>query len=281
MKGFVIGIWLAGAAGCWGQGQTITVDVPANRAWTSTGVIVNPGTSVLLEASGTVEAVSSSDTRALFHRVPPEGRPERQSNKPQPLMPALVMLARFGNGPVMEAGARAEFPAGDPYGTGELQLGINDDNVADNSGSWRVRVTLRGASGVLPAQRGRVRQGDTGFRRQDSAEAASMIDQKMQQFGSNLLGAPTSDIRMAVDGIGRYREFKNGSVYWSPQTGAHEVHGGIRDKWLSLGGPAGELGYPVSDETTARDGVTRISRFQHGWISWNQRAGIQVQIETR
>ena len=57
-------------------------------------------------------------------------------------MPALVMLARIGNGPVMEAGARAEFPAGDPYGTGELQLGINDDNVADNSGSWRVRVTL-------------------------------------------------------------------------------------------------------------------------------------------
>ena len=152
MKRFVFGIWLTGAAGCWGQGQTITVDVPANRAWTSTGIIVNPGTSVLVEASGTVEAVPSSDTRALFHRVPPEGRPERQSNKPQPLMPALVMLTRFGNGPVMEAGARAEFPGGDPYGTGELQLGINDDNVADNSGSWRVRVTLRGASGVLPTQ---------------------------------------------------------------------------------------------------------------------------------
>ena len=108
-----------------------------------------------------------------------------------------------------------------------------------------------------------------------------MIDQKIQQLGSNLLGAPSSDTRMAVDGIGRYREFKNGSVYWSPQTGAHEVHGAIRDKWLSLGGPAGELGYPVSDETTARDGYSRISRFQHGWISWNDRTGIQVQIETR
>ena len=96
-------------------------------------------------ARGTVEAVPPSDTRAFFHRVPPEGRPERQSNKPQPLMPALVMLARIGNGPVMEAGTRAEFPGGDPYGTGELQLGINDDNVADNSGAWSVRVTVAAA----------------------------------------------------------------------------------------------------------------------------------------
>jgi hypothetical protein len=243
--------------------------------------MVEPGSSILLEASGSVDAVPASDTRALFHRVPPEGRPERQSNKPQPLMPALVMLARIGNGPVMEAGARAEFPGGDPYGTGELQLGINDDNVADNSGAWTVRVTVRGGSGVLPQQRGRFRQGDTGSRRQDSAQSASMIDGKAQELGSRFLGGPTSEIRIAPDGIGRYREFQNASVYWSPQTGAHEVHGAIRDKWLSLGGPAGELGYPVSDETGAPDGYSRISRFQHGWITWNDRAGIRVEIATQ
>jgi hypothetical protein len=271
----------AGVAACWGQVQTITVTVPANQAWTRTGIVLNPGSSVILEAQGAVEAVGQSDTRALFHRVPPEGRPERQSNKPQPLLPALVMLARIGDGPVMEAGARAEFPAGDPYGSGELQLGINDDNVADNSGAWTVRVTVRGGSTLLQQQRGRARQGDTGLRRRDSAEAVSAIESKVQQLGAGFLGAPTSDVQMAPDGIGRYREFRNASVYWSPQTGAHEVHGSIRDKWLSLGGAAGELGYPTSDETLARDGLSRVTRFEHGQITWNDRAGVRAQIDTR
>ena len=99
---------------------------------------------MLIEARGAIEAVSPSDTRAMFHRVPPAGRPERQSNKPQPNMPALVMLAQLGDGPVLEAGARAEIRADDRNGAGELRLGINDDNVDDNSGAWTVRVRLRG-----------------------------------------------------------------------------------------------------------------------------------------
>ena len=35
-----------------------------------------------------------------------------------------------------------------------------------------------------------------------------MLDAKIQQLGSNLLGAPTSDIRMSADGVGRYRKFQ-------------------------------------------------------------------------
>ena len=30
------------------------------------------------------------------------------------------------------------------------------------------------------------------------------------------------------DGVGRFRHYANGSIYWSPPTGAHEVHGAIR-----------------------------------------------------
>ena len=75
-----------------------------------------------------------------------------------------------------------------------------------------------------------------------------MIDRKVQQLGSRFLGTATSEIRMTADGIGQYRDFQNASVYWSPDTGAHEVHGAIRDKWLSLGGPGGELGYPLTEE---------------------------------
>ena len=50
----------------------------------------------------------------------------------------------------------------------------------------------------------------------------------------------------------------------------------IRDEWMNRGAESGELGYPVSDESTASDGVSRTVRFQRGTISWNDRDGVQV-----
>src|SRR3954468_3079612 len=130
-------------AAAWAQDRTVTVRVPANQAWTNTGIYVNPGSSVLLQASGVIEAVPPSDNRAMFHNVPPSGRSLRQENKPHPDMPTLVMLARLGNGPELEAGAQKQIEANEQNGSGELQLGINDDYVADNTGAWTVRVTVR------------------------------------------------------------------------------------------------------------------------------------------
>ena len=259
------------------QDRTTTIEVPANRAWTRTGIILNPGSSVRLEARGLVDAVSPSDTRAFFHRVPPEGRPLRQTNKPFPVMRSLALIARIGDGPVLEAGAEAEFPAGDPYGAGELQLGINDDHVEDNSGSWSVRVTVQGASGTMtqqPSGRGRYRV-DSGGRGRDAIDmATSAIESQAQQLG---LGQATSDIRTTSDGVGRYRQYRDATIYWSPDTGAHELHGAIRDKWINSGAESGELGYPLSDESQAPDGVSRISRFQRGSIYWNARTGARVE----
>src|SRR5437867_4591825 len=132
MRRYCCALFLATlTAPTWGQTNTRTVQVPANQAWTNTGIYVNPGGSVQLEASGFIEAAPPSDARAMFHHVSPAGRPERQSNKPQPEMPALVMLARLGDGPVLQAGTRFQFRADDQNGSGELQLGINDDYVAD------------------------------------------------------------------------------------------------------------------------------------------------------
>ncbi|MEW1807980.1 hypothetical protein AB0313_16420, partial [Pseudarthrobacter sp. NPDC080039] len=48
---------------------------------------------------------------------------------------------------------------------------------------------------------------------------------------------------------GRAQEFERGTIYWSPGTGAHELHGEIRRNYLALGGPAGFLGFPLTDET--------------------------------
>src|SRR5215211_7440649 len=103
--------------------QTTTINVPADQAWTNTGIYINPGSTVQIEARGVIDAVPPNDTRAQFRRVPPSGRPP-QGNKPQPDMPALVLLARIGDGPVLAAGSRAQFRAGGQTGSGELQLGI-------------------------------------------------------------------------------------------------------------------------------------------------------------
>ncbi len=75
------------------------------------------------------------------------------------------------------------------------------------------------------------------------------------------------------DGIGRLNHFQSGSIYWTPNTGAWEVHGAIRDKWGALGWERSYLGYPVTDEYDCGPG--RCSNFQNGTISWNPQSGAQ------
>ncbi len=87
------------------------------------------------------------------------------------------------------------------------------------------------------------------------------------------LGYPLTDETGAPDGIGRYNHFQGGSIYWSPGTGAHEVHGDIRGKWAELGWERGFLGYPLTDETGAPDGIGRYNHFQGGSIYWSPDTG--------
>ncbi len=50
-------------------------------------------------------------------------------------------------------------------------------------------------------------------------------------------------------GGGMAQDFRGGSIYWSPQTGAHAIHAGpILARYKALGGPASTLGYPTTDE---------------------------------
>jgi uncharacterized protein with LGFP repeats len=52
-----------------------------------------------------------------------------------------------------------------------------------------------------------------------------------------------------------------------------EVFGAIENKWLSLGGPRGVLGHPVTNETPTFDTVGRFQNFQRGMISWHPAIG--------
>jgi len=66
------------------------------------------------------------------------------------------------------------------------------------------------------------------------------------------------------------------TIYWSKRTCAHVVIGDIRKLYLKLGGPKGELGYPIEDETYSPDHYGRTSRFESGEILWYSDKGAHV-----
>ncbi|WP_284581614.1 FG-GAP-like repeat-containing protein [Streptomyces sp. 2P-4] len=99
-----------------------------------------------------------------------------------------------------------------------------------------------------------------------------------------ILGYPTSDESPTFDG-GRFNTFSSptggkGGIFYSKDTGSFEVHGAVFAKYMSLGGPAGYLGYPVTDERVAADKVGRYNHFRQrsetgetGSIFWTRATG--------
>jgi hypothetical protein len=107
------------------------------------------------------------------------------------------------------------------------------------------------------------------------AALASQIDDKYASLGGSggFLGMPLTAELTAPDRVGHYRHYRGGSIYWHPQTGAHEVHGAIRDKWARLGWERSFLNYPLTDETGTPDGTGRYNHFLGGSIYWHPQTG--------
>jgi uncharacterized protein with LGFP repeats len=82
----------------------------------------------------------------------------------------------------------------------------------------------------------------------------------------------TGDSR-AADGIGFFNHFQGGTIFWSPATGAHDVRGEIRGRWAATGWERGGLGYPVTGDARAADGVGFFNHFQGGTIFWSPASG--------
>ncbi|GAA1025325.1 MULTISPECIES: RICIN domain-containing protein [Amycolatopsis] len=103
------------------------------------------------------------------------------------------------------------------------------------------------------------------------------IARKYAELGSEtgLYGSPVSDTAATSDGKGHYVDFSgDGSIYWSPATGAHAVHGAIRGKWLGLGAEKSFLGFPTTDELLLPLG--RRSNFVGGRIDFSSEAAVGV-----
>jgi uncharacterized protein with LGFP repeats len=101
------------------------------------------------------------------------------------------------------------------------------------------------------------------------------------QLGGSAYGYPSTDESATPDGRGRFSHFlempgHEKSIYWTPQTGAHEVYGMIRARWAALGWERGSLGYPTSGELVTHDRGGRYQSFEGGIIVWHPALGAHV-----
>ena len=111
------------------------VPVPANVAWSDTGIDVRAGQTVYFQATGEVRWGKD-------RRDGPEGEHDSPSNPNRPMgnRNAAALIGKIG------AGSGDLFFIGDESGAirvrgnGRLYLGINDDVLSDNSGSFRVVI---------------------------------------------------------------------------------------------------------------------------------------------
>jgi Ca2+-binding EF-hand superfamily protein len=118
------------------SGQTIFVD-PKNR-WTDTGIDVQAGDTVNIDAEGRIQlSTDPNDTAGPAGSV--SGR--RAARAPLPRTPAGALVARIGNSNVLNVGTNGSL--GRVPVSGRLYLGVNDDYLADNTGEFRVNVEVQ------------------------------------------------------------------------------------------------------------------------------------------
>jgi hypothetical protein len=111
------------------------VRVQANDAWTDTGIQVKKGDRVSFRASGEITYGQSGGQTA----GPDGNSATRQPNYPVPVMPAGGLIGRVGNTAPFPIGSNSQpivMPA-----DGRLMLGVNDNELGDNSGFFSVVVT--------------------------------------------------------------------------------------------------------------------------------------------
>jgi len=111
------------------------VRVQANQAWTDTGIQVHKGDRVSFRATGEITFGQSAGQTAG-----PDGNGAmRQQNYPVPVMPVGGLIGKVDNAPAFPIGSNTQpivMPA-----DGRLMLGVNDNEISDNSGYFSVIVT--------------------------------------------------------------------------------------------------------------------------------------------
>jgi cutinase len=106
------------------------------QKWTNTKVKVTAGNLLGIAADG---QISVSPTQAVGPGGDPSCTPAQNypgKAFPAPTLPCFSLIARIGDGTPFEVGTSTVVTTD----SGVLYLGINDNNVAGNTGSWTVKI---------------------------------------------------------------------------------------------------------------------------------------------
>jgi hypothetical protein len=193
---------------------------------------------------------------------------------------ALGYLVTDETNTTRAGGRKSVFSRGAIYwsgGTGGIpvvgQLYIDYERLRESAGiGFPIKVAA-----PVPGGLEQEFQGARMYHRQGAPKAFEVHGDILAKYLA--LGGPTrcgfpvsdeSDIRNGTAVIGKLSEFESCTIYWSGGTGAWEVHGDIRQKYLDMGGPLGDLGFPISDEGDIPNlaGIGRYGCFQQGSLLW-------------
>jgi Ca2+-binding EF-hand superfamily protein len=118
-----------------GNDRAVSVIVTNRHVWNDTGIDVRAGDQLGIVATGRVRfSPQPNDITDA------DGAPGNRANAPMPRMAIGALVARVGNSAPFFVGARAN--ALRVPQSGRLYLGINDDILTDNSGEFRVAITV-------------------------------------------------------------------------------------------------------------------------------------------
>ncbi|HEY6213462.1 MAG TPA: LecA/PA-IL family lectin, partial [Vicinamibacterales bacterium] len=116
-----------------------TVFVQANQAWTDTGIDVKRGDHYMFRSTGNI-----AFGRGPGQTADANGKVGEQSNAfPVPVAPVGALIGKVGNSAPFSIGANTQLPGIVMPQNGRLFLGVNDNELGDNSGAFTVAITKR------------------------------------------------------------------------------------------------------------------------------------------
>ena len=127
----------AGSAPVGTSGQMArTIVVPATQRWVDSDVDVRAGEVIQVQAQGNIRMSDNTNDGAN-----PSGSwsGRRAAAAPFPDKPAGALIARIGNSSPIFVGDIGEISA---VTSGRLYFSVNDDHLPDNSGEYKVSVTI-------------------------------------------------------------------------------------------------------------------------------------------
>jgi hypothetical protein len=113
-----------------------SIIVSARQKWTPTGLTVRRGETLRITTTGEIQL--STDSNDVASPAGAKSGRYPTANAPMPRVLAGGLLGRIGNGQPFPIGDQTSLPM---PASGQLFLGINDDDVNDNNGEFRVQIT--------------------------------------------------------------------------------------------------------------------------------------------